>query len=53
MEMKIPSGAGTTLGGGSGDSLEEIRRYGDVTWMEARGGSRGEEYCGKNTNGLA
>ena len=46
----------TRAGGeGPGDLLEERRGYGDVNWMEARGdiGSRGEEYCGETTNGLA
>ena len=40
------------VGEGPGDSIDERRGYGDVTWREAGGdvGSHGEEYCGKNTN---
>ena len=43
------------VGEGLDDSLEESRVYVDVTWREAGGdvGSRGEDYCGGTTNGLA
>ena len=43
------------VGEGPENSLEERRRYGDVNWREAGGdvGSRGEDYYGETTNGLA
>ena len=43
------------VGEGPDDSLEEKRVYGDVNWREAGEdvGSKGEEYCGDNPNGIA
>ena len=37
------------------DSLEERRGYGDLNWRQAGDdvGSRGGDYCGDNTIGLA
>ena len=43
------------VGAGRDNSLDTRRGYGDVTWREAGEdiGSRGEEYCGDNTNGIS
>ena len=43
------------MGEGPDDSLEEIRVYGNMTWREAGEDviSRGEEYYGENTKGIA